>query len=250
MVPLERERSLIESSIPSDPGQCVLQTLNEELGRFDLRVTGMGPHAARETGREIVSGNIPKWGIMLGFGGGLIEDYECGEVVLSTTFLDVNNPSCPIRTDPNNVLNRISTFLLNQEPPLKVSTGSILTSDVPVLHPDEKKQLGESHGVDLVDMESAAVAERFEAEKIPFLSIRIVLDPLNLDLSPLQALISNEEPGVAQTLRFCLQHPGSFPTFLSMIRHYLTARKTLQSLAHLLFSIQSSVSVSNDSPDC
>lgn len=196
----------------------------------------MGPRRAAETVQDMFSRMAPSWGLMLGFGGGLSRDHKCGDLILSSTFLDMKNPSQTIQTNRDDFIRQLHTFLLNQEQNLTITEGSVLTTESPILDPNEKYQLGETHAVDLVDMESAPVAEQFKAENIPFLSIRVVLDPVDLNLSPLHSLISNREPSIAQTLSFCFRHPGSLSVFVSMIRHYLRARKSLKSLIHSLLS--------------
>jgi adenosylhomocysteine nucleosidase len=60
--------------------------------------------------------------------------------------------------------------------------GGLLTVDRIARHAAEKRALGEAHPGLAVDMESLAVAEVCSREKIRFLAIRVISDPVDQEL--------------------------------------------------------------------
>ncbi|MDO4586016.1 MAG: hypothetical protein Q4C95_01830 [Planctomycetia bacterium] len=61
-------------------------------------------------------------------------------------------------------------------------TGTLLTTDRVITKPSDKESLAQKFNASLVDMETWAVAKVCQNLGVPFLSIRIILDPLDQEL--------------------------------------------------------------------
>ena len=61
--------------------------------------------------------------------------------------------------------------------------GPLATVNQPIFHPDEKARLGMLHGAVAIDMETAAVAAAACQAQIPWMALRVILDPMEVPLT-------------------------------------------------------------------
>jgi len=129
--------------------------------------------------------------ISAGFSGGLVESLRTGDLVLAES---IDHNSERIAIDPA-LLERASRAL--RELDRRIVRGPTACADQVVSSPDHKRRLGAA-GPIAVDMESGPLARWATDRGLPFLSLRVVLDPVDRTLP-----FSPETP----IWRACLRHP-------------------------------------------
>lgn len=141
-----------------------------------LLALGVGKECARIAAEMTIKCYRPDLVICAGFGGGLQEQLNDGDIVIGTDVLDL------CADDGKNVRWR-STLALSQHPELKpeskdyrVHHGKILTADDMVLKATTKARLGQATGAYAVDMETSAVAAVAAAHDTDFLAVRCITD--------------------------------------------------------------------------
>jgi hypothetical protein len=95
--------------------------------------------------------------------------------------------------------------------------GPVLTSDR-VLSTVEDKEAGAALGAVAVEMEAGPLARWAAARGVPFVHLRIVLDPYNSALP--SARLPTDDHARASTgtlLRYVLVHPGQWPALWRLI---------------------------------
>ena len=123
---------------------------------------------------------------------------------------------------------------------LRFAVGTLLTSDEIVSQPSEKKRLGEKFGASLVDMETFAVADTCRSANVPFLAVRVILDPLDETLPPdLKNLTDSAGCGTARVLGALFgtvtRRPSSLLDIYQLKENALTAADALaDALAEIL----------------
>ena len=120
-------------------------------------------------------------------------------------------------------------------PQLTIVGGSIAKSTAPLTTAQEKLALGEATGACAADMESAAIARVAAEEGVPFIAIRVIVDPI--EFSPPDALLSAVYPdGAVDILRLIsLLMDGSvrFKTLWHLGLGMYTARTTLRKVVQV-----------------
>jgi len=155
----------------------------------------MGPQAADGLPASR-SGHGPSVLISAGFSGGLTDAGRTGDIILAES---IDHAGTQVAIDAE-LLQRAKTAL--QTADRRLASGSTICVDQVVAGPDEKQALGKT-GTLSVDMESGPLARWAEEHAVPFLSLRVILDPVDAALP-----FSNSLP----IWRSALRHP------LAMIR--------------------------------
>ncbi|HEX3724791.1 MAG TPA: hypothetical protein VHV08_01050 [Pirellulales bacterium] len=143
--------------------------------RLGVVESGAGRAAAERAGEILVLGHRPRWIISAGFAGGLHDSVGLGDIVVADQIVDTHERRFDI------------DFKLAEDPASprrRLHVGRILTSDTIVHLPSEKLALGRRYGALAVDMESIAVAEVCQREKIRFLAVRVISDTLGQTIPP------------------------------------------------------------------
>jgi len=156
------------SDVDVTPGDSFRVT-NGALAGADVVVVSSGPGArqAHSATSELISRHQPVWVISAGFSGGLVPAVRRGDVVMADSVAD----------ERQNVLS-IDLRLDGTDKTAGLHVGRVLSVARVVVAPNEKQQLGESHSALAVDLESFAVAEVCAQEKVRFLAVRVVSDPV------------------------------------------------------------------------
>jgi len=141
-----------------------------------LLALGVGKECARIAAEMTIKCYRPDLVISAGFGGGLQEHLNDGDIVIGTDVLDL----C---TDDGKNVRWRSTQALTQHPELKpngkdlrIHAGKILTADDMVLKAATKVRIGQATGAFAVDMETSAVAAVAMAHDTEFLAVRCITD--------------------------------------------------------------------------
>jgi adenosylhomocysteine nucleosidase len=119
---------------------------------------------------------------------------------------------------------------------LLVNTGSLAESRHVVASSHDKVLIAKTTGAIALDMETAAIARVAHKHDLPFLSVRAIADPLNMDLPKAvsHALNAQGEIVMGKLLSFLLLHPSELPGLIKLGLHFHAAKKTLKHVAKQL----------------
>ena len=118
---------------------------------------------------------------------------------------------------------------------IAVVDGPLLSSPRALLSSQEKAGHGRHTGAVAVEMESGAHAAFAQARALPFLPLRVILDPLGMSLPAVAGLTTPE--GDIRPLKAAsrlLTHPGSLPGLLALGRVRATVARTITRLCRTL----------------
>ena len=122
-----------------------------------------------------VGGDGPRVLISAGFSGGLDAAARTGDLILADSIVH-NGERLAIDA---RLLERARASLRTDQ--RRIAVGPTLCTDRVVRGPEEKRELG-APGEIAVDMESGPIARWAIGHGVPFLSVRVILDPLTLSV--------------------------------------------------------------------
>lgn len=190
-------------------------TLGRGVARTSTAVvvaTGVGGGAAAAIERH-----HPGLAISCGFAGGVSGALRTGDLVLATTVRDDTGDA--IAADP-----RLVTAARDQLAGLGVVTGELACASAVATTREAKHALVRT-GAIAVDLESWAVARAAVRAGIPWLALRVVLDPLALDLP---AFVAEPRASyVAPALRHALRGPRAALALVDLARRARIAARAL-----------------------
>lgn len=185
-----------------------------------LWLSGMGAQAARAAAEGLRQHGVTAL-VSFGVAGALRSDLKPGDLVLP----DVIHAGVQL---PVNIAwrNRLQKLLPGD---VTVVNGILADSAVPLTGETAKRDLAQATGACAVDMESAAVAAVAVASGIPFIAVRVIIDPLQF--SPPETLLEAVYPdGGVNPIRLTaliLKRSVHFTTLMQMGTGMRKARKTL-----------------------
>jgi adenosylhomocysteine nucleosidase len=114
--------------------------------------------------------------------------------------------------------------------------GKLAESRAIVASSHDKAQIANVTGAAALDMESAAIARVAKLHGLPFLAVRAIADPLNMDLPKAVSHALNDQGEVilSKLLMFLLLHPSELPGLVKLGLHFKAARNTLKLVAKRL----------------
>jgi nucleoside phosphorylase len=120
-----------------------------------------------------------------------------------------------------------------------VHTGRLAESISIVSSIEDKQQLQSITGAVALDMESIAIARIAKQHALPFLSIRVIADPVNMNLPQAINYSLNDQGEVVlgKLLLFLFLHPAELPGLIKLGLHFNAARKTLKLVAKHLDTV-------------
>jgi len=133
-------------------------------------LTGPGKAAASHGSQVLLAGHRPRWMISAGFAGGIDPSLARNDLVIPHQVIDLGGNLIAIdRSIPD-------------LPGVKRTEGRLLTVDRLIASPAEKAGLRQSHGADLIDMETSSVALLARDRSLRFLAIRVISDDASGEL--------------------------------------------------------------------
>ena len=138
-------------------------------------ISGVGREAATRATRLMIDGHRPHTLISAGFAGALAPDLEHGNVLVPDRILN-DRRECVYTLASGDQIPFLVTK--TRKPRTLITVDSVITSR------EEKTQLHKDSNADLVDMESAAVAQIAEEAGVPFLAVRTISDTSDETLPP------------------------------------------------------------------
>ena len=197
---------------------------------------------------EVVTRFDPHLVVSAGFAAGTRVGPPTGSAVICDRLLSVEGPAYlwrrqtgrEIEINPHLVRNVRSELQTDGE---SVQMGSCMTVPQFVSNPSMKAWIGSTFGVSLIDMEGYWAATAAAEANVPFLPLRIVLDTVDQNVSPLVAQSLEDSPirRVVRGARFMAAHPGDIRGLLAMSRQTTRARRLLAS--HLTLLAQTPMAV-------
>ena len=200
----------------------VVAAVRQEIDRSGFRsdrdvktlFTGMGAKNALGSVRKSLAAGRYRMVISAGFSGGTRPGLRVGDLVVASEVIDDSS------------VQRWVPPPLMVDLPGSFSIGPLVTSSRAVPDPEGKAQLGARYGAVAVDMETAAVAQAASEAGLPWVSVRAILDPMEVPLtirSRRQALYS-------------LMNPSRWMDFSSFLGAMKTAGRSLADGLNLVVS--------------
>ena len=191
--------------------------------------SGAGPNNAQSAAELLVAkgaARLMSWGCAAALSASL----KPGDLILADKLIDAGNIEMAVNTDwYSYTKNSLVKFIVVHGGRLAESI-SIVSSSM------DKKQLHSITGAVALDMESIAIAKVARQYNLPFLSIRVIADPVNMSL-PLAINYSLNDQGdimLGKLLLFLFLHPAELPGLIKLGLHFNAAKKTLKSVANHL----------------
>ena len=147
-------------------------------------ISGVGRDAASRAAQLMIDGHRPHTLISAGFAGGLADDLERGNVLIPDKVLN-DRHECVYTLAS---IDRIPFLVTKRRKPR-----ALITVDSVITSREDKAQLRKNSNADLVDMESAAVAQIAQEADIPFLAVRAISDTYDETLPPEVSTLSQPQ---------------------------------------------------------
>lgn len=197
-----------------------------------IACSGAGPknaHAAAELLLAQGANRLISWGCAAA----LRDSLDPGRLTLVGSIASANDERIDIRSP---WLTACQTLLSSLSP---LTSGYLLESTSLVSTAQAKKNLQENTGASVLDMESFAIAKFAKAQHLPFLAIRAIADPADMDLPAAIAYSLNDEGDVVmpKLLGYLMRHPSELKGLIQLGLHFRAAQKTLQKVATSLTDI-------------
>lgn len=185
-----------------------------------LWLSGMGAQAARAAAEGLCQQGVTAL-VSFGVAGALDSKLKPGDLVLPDAIHAGEQLSVTVAWR-----NRLQNLLPAD---ITIVNGILANSAVPLTSTKAKLDLEQATGACAVDMESGAIAEVAAATGIPFIAVRVIIDPVQF--SPPQALLGAVYPdgGVNPLclLTLLLKRSVHLSTLIQMGAGMRVARKTL-----------------------
>ena len=190
-----------------------------------VAVSGVGSGPAACAAHQLVQRGVTAL-LSWGTAGALDPDLEPGHIILPVSVRDVSGHSFATdRSWHETVLNSLTHRF-------RVSVGTLAQSNEVLANPASKARFRRECDAVAVDMESAAIAGQADEAKVPFLALRVVLDPADLHLPRCAVRCVDENGQISTTtlLAGLLRFPGDWASFLSLLGCYRAARQSMMRL--------------------
>jgi adenosylhomocysteine nucleosidase len=128
---------------------------------------------------------------------------------------------------------------------LTIFNGNLYTSSTLVHLSQDKQSIYQLSQAVALDMESVAIAEVAKEAQLPFLVVRSIADPVNMDLpqAVVQALNAEGQVNLPKLLGYLSWHPLEIPALIRLGKHFKAAQNTLKIVAQVLQKQQAIISV-------
>ena len=207
-----------------DKGQCLF--ISDKLL---VAYSGAGSANARAAAERLVAQGAARL-ISWGCAAALSASLKPGDLVLADKLVDAEGGTdakfC-VCTDWHSDTKSILT------PFVVVHTGGLAESKRIVSSSKDKKQRHAMTGAVALDMESIAIAKVAKRYASPFLVIRVIADPVDMNLPRAISYALNDRGDMVlgKLLLFLALHPAELPDLIKLGLHFNAAKNTLKSIA-------------------
>lgn len=210
--------------------------------------SGVGPQRAHAAGKLLLKYGITAL-VSWGCAGALDPRLASGHLVLPTHIINCDNVMIPVNASWHRRLYHRLTAELD------VSTEALLASEKIITEPTIKRHLLARYQAVAVDMESAALGLLAQEHKVPFLTIRAIVDTATMTI-PRLALQALDPVGRLCLMRLLIdffKSPQEGPALLRLAWSFRAARATLTQVARcagstLLFPASTDTFLGNTVP--
>jgi len=205
-------------------GQCLFIA-----DKLVVAYSGVGSTNAQAAAELLVAQGATRL-MSWGCAGALSATLKPGDLVLADHLIDVDgcrDAKCCVSTDwHSDITNRLAAFVVARTGCLAESMGLVSDSK-------DKKQLHSLTGAIAVDMESIAIAKVAGQYALPFLAIRVIVDPVDMTLPRAinYSLNHQGEVVLGKLLLFLAVHPTELPGLIKLGLHSYAAKNTLKVIA-------------------
>lgn len=209
------------------PGKRALLTKNIMIAH-----AGAGPSNAEKATQELIKSGCSKL-ISWGCAAGLADSLKAGDLCLPKQLISNKLQQLPIHAEWQQ---HTETILSNLHP---FYSGPLCESSSIVSKNTQKKQLHQATGSIALDMESAAIARIAKQTGIPYLVIRVIADPSDMNLPSVISLSMSNE-GVINKKQLAIniiKKPFDIPGLIKLGIHFQTAQKKLKFVATMIKEI-------------
>ncbi|MCX7102133.1 MAG: phosphorylase [Methylobacter sp.] len=194
--------------------------------------SGAGASNAQTASRLLIEQGAKQL-ISWGCAGALSQTLQPGNLVLADSLIDSNDCTdlnfCVSSDWHKHAETLLSDFITFQ-------SGKLLESCTIVEKVADKNRLHSQSGAVALDMESIAIAKVARENNLPFLAIRVIADPADMDL-PRAINHSLDKEGdiiLVKLLLFIIRHPSELPGLIMLGLHFNAAKKTLRLISKKL----------------
>lgn len=194
--------------------------------------SGAGPENAQSASELLVAKGVTQL-ISWGSAAALDASLRPGDLTFADTLIDADDTEISIDSD----WYRHSKHLLSQS--VAVHTGRLAESKSLVSSSQDKARLQSITDAVALDMESVAIAKVAARHALPFLAIRAIVDPADMDLPGAIGYSLNDQGDVmlGRLLLFLALHPLELPGLIKLGIYFNAARSTLKRVADQLDSL-------------
>lgn len=195
--------------------------------------SGVGPDNARAAAELLVAKGATQL-ISWGCAAALSPQLKAGDLTLADKLLDADYNELPLDPHWTSCAKALLAAAI-----MPVVSGCLVESTSIIATGRQKKQIHSITDAIVLDMESAAVAKIANRHGLPFLAIRAIVDPANMDLPRAIAFAANEHGDIvlSKLLLFLLLHPLELPQLIRLGINFKAATKTLTQVASHLHKL-------------
>lgn len=197
-----------------------------------VALAGTGPHNAQAAALLLIAQGATQL-ISWGCAAALDSPLKPGDLILATSLINAEEP----QTEAFEITRAWQSHCQKQlGATLTTYTGTLASSKTIIASSAHKKHLHTTTGANALDMESVAVAEVAKQHGYPFIAIRAIADPVNMDLPPAISAAMNTEGEVvlSRLLSYLVRHPTELLGLITVGLQFNAARSTLKVVAKQL----------------
>ncbi|MBI2856550.1 MAG: hypothetical protein HYX93_06870 [Chloroflexi bacterium] len=217
--------------LSSMPESRPLQRFQGRYGGISLAlaVTGVGKSNAEDSMARLSHHIHPAAIVSLGFAGGLAEDLPSGDLAIASRIMATPKGKGYLEPDP--MLLDLSLQVAH-ELGTDLHVCPFLTSPEPALTPAVKEALGRQYGASVIDMESYWIGNAATSLGVPFMALRVILDPLRQSLPKVVENLMTRSGGrlALTTFRRLLSRPQDGIALLRLARESGLAERHMRQL--------------------
>jgi len=221
----EELRTLTKSRL--EQGECTHVASNTLV-----ILSGTGPDNASVAAQKLIENGANQL-ISWGCAGALAPFLKAGDLLIPTVILTEDNQQLETRRDwARKIINTL-------EQAIRCYDGWLFESRSVIPLAQDKMQQHQKTQALAVDMESAALARVAQQAGIPFVAIRSIVDPADLDLPKAisHAMTKKGAISIAKLMLYLCCHPTELPRLIQLGLHFNSASKTLKHVASELKQI-------------
>lgn len=171
--------------------------------------------------------------ISWGCAAALSDSLKPGDLVLADTLIDVDDNELTLSSAWYDFVKSVINSVL------PVYSGALTESVNIISSSREKQHLNTITNAVALDMESIAVAKVAKQKSLPFISVRAIVDPANMNLPQAIRYAATDAGDIvlSRLLLFIALHPTELPGLIRLARYFNAAKKTLVRVASKLDQI-------------